>query len=203
MITAARAVARKHTSGKFVDDGLLTFEDFDNLGHIITNSIDGLVTDSCNSASAYATGHKTSIDALNVYADSSPSPLDDPKVEDITELIRRRQPGKAVGIVTTATVQDATPAAFYSHSRTKKVPDHITDQIVNGVPDWVKAVEPDVLLGGGANHFKGEEALNRTDYYSLLRDKHNYHVVMDKHLLNKYNGQDKLLGIFRTDHMDV
>ncbi|KAI7860469.1 alkaline-phosphatase-like protein [Circinella umbellata] len=203
MITAARAIARKHTSGKFVDDGLLTFEDFDNLGHIITHSIDGLVTDSCNSASAYATGHKTSVGALNVYADSSPSFLDDPKVEDITEIIRRRQPGKAIGIVTTASVQDATPAAFYSHTRTRAIPDHITDQIANGVPDWVNAVEPDVLLGGGAKHFKGEKSLNGTDYYTLLQDKHNYQVVMDKQHLNEYNGQDKLLGIFRQDNMDV
>lgn len=52
------------------------------------------VTDSANSASAYATGHKSSASALGVYADSSETPFDDPKVELITELIRRRQPGK-------------------------------------------------------------------------------------------------------------
>lgn len=92
MIAAARALARKHTSGKYHE--LLTFEDFDHLGHVITHSVDGLVTDSANSASAYATGHKASVNALGVYADSSADPLDDPKVELITELIRRRQPNK-------------------------------------------------------------------------------------------------------------
>lgn len=100
MITAARALGRMHTSGKY--HNLLSFEDFDNLGHVLTNSVDGLVTDSANSASAYATGHKSSVNALGVYADSSSDPFDDPKVELITELIRRRQPGKAVGVVSTA-----------------------------------------------------------------------------------------------------
>ncbi|KAI9490802.1 alkaline-phosphatase-like protein [Zychaea mexicana] len=202
MITAARAVARKTTSGKFVN-GLLSFEDFDELGHIITHSVDGLVTDSSNSASSYATGHKASVQALGVYGDSSPSQFDDPKVELVTELIRRRQPGKAVGIVTTAFVQDATPGAFYSHTRRRGTLAEITDQLVHGVPDWLAAVEPDVLMGGGAEYFKGEQAVNETDYYALLQDKYGYQVVMNKQTLNAYNGQNKLLGIFRKDVMDV
>lgn len=77
-ITAARAVARAHTSGKF--HSLLSFEDFDNLGHVVTNSIDSMLTDSANSASSYATGHKGSVNALGVHSDSSSSPFDDPKV---------------------------------------------------------------------------------------------------------------------------
>lgn len=77
-ITAARAIARHHTSGKYHD--LLSFEDFDNLGHVITNSVDSLLTDSANSAAAYSSGHKSSVNCLNVYADSSPDPFDDPKV---------------------------------------------------------------------------------------------------------------------------
>ena len=116
MITAARALARQHTSGKY--HSLLSFEDFDNLGHVITNSVDSLLTDSANSASAYATGHKSSVDALGVYADSSSDPFDDPKVELITELIRRRQPKKAIGIVSTAYGQvshpDSIPPLTYS-----------------------------------------------------------------------------------------
>ena len=107
MITAARALARQHTSGKY--HSLLSFEDFDNLGHVITNSVDSLLTDSANSASSYATGHKSSVNALGVYADSSSDPFDDPKVELITELIRRRQPKKAIGIVSTAYGQVSHP----------------------------------------------------------------------------------------------
>ncbi|KAI7853651.1 alkaline-phosphatase-like protein [Circinella umbellata] len=201
MITAARALARKHTSGKYHD--LLSFEHFDNLGHVLTNSVDGLVTDSANSASAYATGHKGSVSALGVYADSSKDPFDDPKVELITELIRRRQPGKAVGVVTTAAGQDATPAAFYTHTRERGESAHIVDQLVHGVPDWVDAVVPDVWLAGGAEYFKGEEALNQTNYYDLLEKEFGYQIVLNKKDLNNYHDNDKLLGAFRTGNLDV
>jgi hypothetical protein len=87
--------------------------------------------------------------------------LDDPKVELITEIIRRRQPkkgmhrwcalkwvfwhgfffwnGLAVGIVSTAYGQDATPAAFVSHTRRRSTYAEITDQIINGVGNWTNA----------------------------------------------------------------
>ena len=150
MITAVRSIAKKHTSGKYHE--MLSFEDFDNLGHVMTQSVDAIVTDSANSASAYACGHKSSAAALGVYADSSETPFDDPKVELITELIRRRQPGKgkrwssrvrrvliiyvAIGVVSTAAGHDATPAAFYVHTRNRDTSAEIIDQIINGVPNW-------------------------------------------------------------------
>ncbi|CDH59936.1 alkaline phosphatase [Lichtheimia corymbifera JMRC:FSU:9682] len=199
MITAARALGRMHTSGKY--HNLLSFEDFDNLGHVLTNSVDGLVTDSANSASAYATGHKASVNALGVYADSSSDPFDDPKVELITELIRRRQPGKAVGVVSTAYGQDATPAAFYVHTRRRGESGHIVDQLANGVANWTEPVAPDVWLAGGAEYFKGEEALNETDYYDYLQD-HGYKLVLNKKELKKYKDDEKLLGVFRTGNLD-
>lgn len=201
MITAARALARKHTSGKY--ESLLSFEDFDNLGHVITNSVDSLLTDSANSASSYSTGHKSSVNCLGVYADSSPDPFDDPKVELITELIRRRQPKKAIGIVSTAAGQDATPAAFTSHTRKRSTAAEITDQILNGVGNWTKGVVPDVWLAGGAEYFKGNKSLNKKDYYEIFK-KSGYNLVMDKaSLLANKKKNDKLLGVFRTGNMDV
>lgn len=59
---------------------------FPVLGHQMTHSIDSFITDSANSATALYTGHKSSVNALGVYADSSPNPLDDPKVQSIAEL---------------------------------------------------------------------------------------------------------------------
>ncbi|CDH55759.1 alkaline phosphatase [Lichtheimia corymbifera JMRC:FSU:9682] len=200
MITAARTMARKHTSGKF--HNLLSFEDFDHLGHVITNSVDAIVTDSANSASAYATGHKSSASALGVYADSSETPFDDPKVELITELIRRRQPGKAIGIITTASGQDATPSAFYTHTRDRQRAAEIVDQLVNGVDNWTEPVIPDVWLGGGAEYFMGEKALNGKNYYDDLK-KLGYKTVWNKKELQKYHGNDKLLGAFRTSNLDT
>ena len=60
-------------------------------------SVAGVRPRSANSASAYATGHKSAVNAMGVYADRTASPLDDPKVETISSLVKRRL-GLAVGI---------------------------------------------------------------------------------------------------------
>lgn len=67
----------------------------------MTHSLDSFITDSANSATSLYSGHKTTVNALNVYADSSRSPADDPKFENIAELFRRVRRG-GVGIVSTA-----------------------------------------------------------------------------------------------------
>ena len=43
-------------------------------------------------------------------------PFDDPKVENITSLVKRRL-GMAVGVVTNTEIEDATPAAMVAHTR--------------------------------------------------------------------------------------
>lgn len=83
---------------------------------ITTSGYDSLVTDSANSASAYATGHKSVNNAMGVYANSTKDPFDDPKVENIIELVKRTK-GMATGIVSTSNITDATPAAMLSHTR--------------------------------------------------------------------------------------
>lgn len=77
----------------------------------MTHSIDSFITDSANSATALYTGHKSSVNALGVYADSSPNPLDDPKIQSIGELFHEVR-GGGVGIVSTAFIADATPGAL-------------------------------------------------------------------------------------------
>lgn len=108
----------------------------------------------------------------------------------------------AIGIVSTANGQDATPAAFYTHTRSRYDYDYIVDSILHGAANWTVPVAPDVWLAGGAEYFKGEKALNGTDYYPLFEEA-GYKIVMNKKDLKKYNGKDKLLGVFRKGIMDV
>ncbi|KAG0340678.1 hypothetical protein BG004_006322, partial [Podila humilis] len=68
MITAGRLISKPHTSGKY--SKLLNMDQFPVLGHVMTHSLDSLITDSANSASSYNTGHKSSSGALGVYPDS-------------------------------------------------------------------------------------------------------------------------------------
>lgn len=67
----------------------MKLDEFPVLGHQMTHSIDSYITDSANSASALYTGHKSTVDAMGVYADSSEDPFDDPKVETIVEIFKR------------------------------------------------------------------------------------------------------------------
>ncbi|KAF9200947.1 hypothetical protein BGZ49_008812 [Haplosporangium sp. Z 27] len=204
MITAARLISKPHISGKYQKH--MHLDQFPVLGHIMTHSLDSLITDSANSASAYNTGHKSSAGALGVYPDSSLSPFDDPKQELIAELLRRRSKKNGgaggVGIVTTAEVQDATPAAVYAHTRNRDEKATIVDQMIHG-PNPVVA---DVILGGGGKYFHsktGGKSLNGTDYYASYSKERGYKVVNDKTALLNYKGSDPLLGIFHSSNMDV
>jgi alkaline phosphatase len=163
------------------------------LGFVSTNGYDAMITDSANSAAAYASGHKQAINSLNVYADSYdtsgfkpagfPGPYssttfspaqntastnDDPKVETIVEMAKRKY-GAAfgVGVVTTSEIQDATPAAFFAHTRRRSDKAEITRQFFEGwdtpaTPPATRFSAPpaiDVLMGGGANYFAANPAL--------------------------------------------
>ncbi|KAG0064495.1 hypothetical protein BGZ90_002185 [Linnemannia elongata] len=204
MITAARLISKPHVSGLY--QKRMHMDQFPVLGHVMTHSVDSLITDSANSASAYNTGHKSSSGALGVYADSSPSPFDDPKQELLAQLLRRRSKkngGKGgVGIVTTAEVQDATPAAVFSHTRQRGEKATIVDQMIHG-QDPVVA---DVILGGGGKFFhskNGGKSLNGTDYYEAYTKERGYKTVFDRDELLAYNGKDPLLGIFHSSNLDV
>jgi alkaline phosphatase len=110
MITAARLIAHKSVNGRY--QTTMAMDKFPVLGHQMTHSIDTFITDSANSASALYTGHKTSVNALNVYVDSSKDPFDDPKFETIVEILRRERPESAIGIVSTALLGKLPPCSW-------------------------------------------------------------------------------------------
>lgn len=100
MITAARLIAHRSVNGKY--QTTMQMDKFPVLGHQMTHSMDSFITDSANSATALYTGHKTTVNALGVYVDSSKNPFDDPKVETIAEMFHRIYPDAGIGIVSTA-----------------------------------------------------------------------------------------------------
>ena len=68
MITAARLIGHKSINGRY--QSLMQMDQMEALGHQMTHSLDSFITDSANSATALYTGRKSSVNALNVYADS-------------------------------------------------------------------------------------------------------------------------------------
>jgi alkaline phosphatase len=209
MITAARTLSRKQVNGKYFDK--LHLDSLDYFGHILTHSVDSIMTDSANSASAYNSGHKSTAGALGVYPDTSADTFDDPKVELLAELARRRSKKNGgplgVGIATTAEVQDATPAAVFTHTRQRGNKKEITDMLINGVKNFTAPVVADVYLGGGGAYFHGQsgtgKSLGKKNYYDIYAKEKGYHVVHDKNQLAKAPADKPLLGIFHQGNMNV
>ena len=103
---------------------------------------------------------------MGVYADRTINPFDDPRVETITSLAKRRL-GLGIGIVTNTEVEDATPAAMIAHTRRRGAYDEIVEQFF--------AAKPDVLMGGGAANFlpqgaPGSKRKDDIDYVARFRE---------------------------------
>jgi len=135
-----------------------------NIALMSTSGVDSIITDSANSASTYHTGQKTSVNALGVYADSGDDVFAHPKQELLTEYIKQTM-GMSVGVVTTAEVQDATPASAWAHVRKRAEKAAITAQAINGCLNCVLAVQPDVLMGGGGKFFQPAFSVDGSDMY--------------------------------------
>ncbi|RWR32928.1 alkaline phosphatase [Sinirhodobacter populi] len=196
--TAARIMSKGVTEGKA--DGRLAMDDLDRMAFIGTSSTHSIATDSANTMSAYMTGHKSRVNALGVYADRTPDSFDDPKVETIAEALRRAS-NKSIGIISTAELEDATPAALVAHTRKRADKPEIVGMFYD--------VQPDVLLGGGSAYFlksdiPGSKRKDDKDYIQLFQDA-GYSVVTTKSELAAAEGsnQGKLLGLFHTGNMDT
>jgi alkaline phosphatase len=193
--TAARVLSKGISQGRY--GGELAIDDMPHMALVSTSGTDSLVTDSANSASAYTTGHKSCVNALGVYCARNKSSLDHPKVETISELVKRTR-GMAVGVVTNTEIEDATPAAMVAHNRLRA-------DFNNIVKDFF-AVQPDVILGGGSVNFlpKSAEGSKRTDEEDFIKKftEAGYSFAKTNTELKAAKGANKLLGLFNTGNID-
>jgi alkaline phosphatase len=195
---AARLLSKGIAEGKA--RGKLAIDDMPHMAMVATAGSDSIITDSANSASAYATGHKSAVNAMGVYADRTSDPFDDPRVENITSLVQRRH-AMAVGIVTNTEIEDATPAAMIAHTRRRAEYDRIVDQLFNA--------KPDVILGGGLANFlprsaQGSKRRDEADFLARFRDA-GYSYASTAGELKSHAGAPatrKLLGLFNLGNMD-
>ena len=127
-----RELIRLATVGK---DGELAMDALEYAGWTTTDSADpeDAVTDSAAGATAFASGVRTYNGAVGVDASGRSVP---------TLLEHAKRAGKATGLVTTAQVTDASPAAFGAH-----VPDRGDQSEI--ARQYLEQSQPDVILGGG------------------------------------------------------
>jgi alkaline phosphatase len=164
------------------------------------------VTDSAASGTGWATGHKTYNGAISVLPDGRP-------VATILELAKSA--GYRTGDVTTAELQDATPAVLGSHvvSRDCKGPDAMAacavDDKLNGgagsIAEQLVQTRPDVLLGGGKVFFDQKVKAGRYQGRSVTEQARatGYQVVTDAAGLNAASRRGPILGAFAPNNMDL
>ena len=196
--TAARVLSKGIVEGKY--QGKLAFDDMPSTAMIGTSGSDSLITDSANSMSAYTTGHKTAVNAMGVYVSRASDNLSHPKVETITELLKRNTK-MSVGIVSDSELQDAIPGAMVAHTRRRADKQYIADQLL--------ASRAEVILGGGSAYFypQSSKGSKRKDEKNLIDGfkSDGYQLAFTKQELlaaaNNKNTQ-KLFGVFHPDNMD-
>lgn len=166
------------------------------------------VTDSAASATAWASGVKTYNGAIGVDIHERPHK---------SLLVLAKERGLATGNVSTAEIQDATPAAMYAHvtnrscyspsSTTATCP---TNALENGgqgsISEQLLNVRPDVTLGGGSKSF---DELAKAGQWAgkTLREQaaaRGFVLINDAASLSKVhsaNQKQPLLGLFSTGNM--
>ena len=194
--TAARIMSKGVVNGMY--NAPLAMDDMPHMALLGTSSVDTIAADSANTASAYMTGHKSSVNALGVYVDRTKATQDDPRQETIAELIRRKTK-MSVGVVSDAELEDATPASVVSHTRRRADKSDIVGMFYD--------VKPEVMLGGGSAYFlpksvPGSKRKDNIDYVGLF-EKAGYTLVTEREAMLKAAGSsERLLGLFHTGNMD-
>ncbi len=203
-VTAAR-IFDGQSQGKLGEEHSLAFEDFDNVALIKTYNLNAQVPDSAGTATAIMSGFKTNIGTVNVKANTPFGGCGDiPAPPTLAEIASDAD--KSVGIISTARITHATPAAVFAHAMYRGWE---ADRDIKGpaaengcVSIAAQLVDPttpiDLALGGGLNEFTDAQ-------FTAWDNQGAEHVVVktgtDFDALAGDAGQN-VLGLFGESHMD-
>lgn len=206
-VTAAR-IFDGQSQGKSGEEHALAFESFNNVALIKTYNTNAQVPDSAGTATAIMSGYKTNIGSVNVPADLVNSKSPDsckPKALPPTLAKIASGAGKSVGIISTARITHATPAAVYGHAANRGWE---ADKDIEGLiklagckslaAQLVNHDTPvNLALGGGEKEFSDKQ----TAAWAKQGDDHIYiNTGADFSALDPTATQD-VLGLFNKSHM--
>lgn len=190
-----------------------------------TYNNDAQVADSASTATAMTTGVKTNSRTLGITGKASYSncaSIEGYRTDSIFDLAERA--GLATGLVTTARITHATPAAAYAETPNRdweatvgpgadpsECPDIATQLI-----DWPEGDGLEIAFGGGREEFLKtgtpdseypDEGSARKDDRDLIADwlarpGHKYVTDTAGFEAEDYTGTDKVLGLFQPSHME-
>jgi len=172
------------------------------------------VADSANSATAMATGVTTSMGRIGTSAKTD---------RDLTTIIELAEDkGFKTGIVTTASITDATPAAFATHVSVRgcETPERMVQYQSHGdyvidceqdtqakgglgsISEQLAVSNVDVLLGGGMNRFN-KKAENSEQTMLEQAKNHSFHVIKTLEDAKDVKPIEKMMGLFAGKHLPV
>ncbi len=144
-------------------EATLLMNRFPAQGVTTTHANDRFITGSAASATALACGIKTNINFIGVDPNLQP-------VETMAELAKKQ--GKKVGIVSSVSIDHATPAGFYAHQPTRKMYHEIGMDLARSGFDF--------FGGGGLMDPEGKKSKQLLGNVLEEAEKNGYQIVTEK-----------------------
>ena len=224
-ITAAR-ILEGQLKGKTGEENSLSFETLPYVGLSKTYNVDGQTPDSAGTMSAMMTGVKTDVGVISQAEGVVRANCASTKDQNlVTSLELAAMAGMSTGVVTTARLTHATPAATYAHvpERDWEADSNLpAEAVTNGCKDIAAQMLDfnygnglNVMMGGGRRSFIPKTTIDpegkagkRNDGRDLtaewLAKYTNAAYVQDRDgFLNvDVKSTDHLLGLFNSSHME-
>lgn len=155
----------------------LAFSQFPVQSYVITTSANSLITDSSAGATAMATGYKTDNHVVSM------DPALSLNYKTLAE--KAKEEGYKIGILSSVTIDHATPASFYAHQKSRNEYDEISKQIPLSNFDF---------FGGGGVHNIG----SKTEVNSVASklDELGYkYLTTEKEIKKLKKGATKIVAV--------
>ena len=221
---AAARILEGQRSGDPGEEHLLSWERFPYTAFSKTYNTDSQTPDSAGTMTAVATGVKSHMGAIGVSAGRRGDCADTQSKQVLSWLRLADSAGLATGIVTTARLTHATPAATYAHATDRNwesdsnLPADVRAagcrDIAQQLLDFPAGRGPSVLLGGGRREFLpaserdpeyGDKAGKRQDGRNLVAEWLEAHpggaYVWNTAQLREARDAPSVFGLFEHDHM--
>jgi alkaline phosphatase len=223
-VTAARILAGQR-AGKLGEEHELSFEAFPNIALVKTYNTDSQVADSAGTMSAIMTGEKTRIGIFGVNSSVSLNDCASALENELPTLLEDAEDrGHPTGIVSTARITHATPAATYGHTPNRGweadavMPPTAAEagcrDLALQMVEFNHGDGIEVMLGGGRAAFMpagavdpeyGQPAGMRADQRNLAEEwaaaSADHHYVWNAGQLNEVADDGQVLGLFEPSHM--
>lgn len=222
---AAARIFEGQRKGAPGEENLLSWEHFPHTAFSKTYNTDSQTPDSAGTMTAIASGVKSHMGAIGVSAGRKGECTPDGSKDLLSWLTLADSAGMATGIVTTARITHATPAAMYAHvshrdwENDTDLPPEAVEAGCKDIAQQLLAAArfgkgPTVALGGGRGEFlpvdvrdpeEDDKVGQRLDHRNLVAEWQQAHpqgaYVTNTQQLQAAADAPQLLGLFEYDHM--